>query len=189
MDSDTERRVTELEELDGAHSADRIASNWRLQLGSLGSGNHFVEVSLDEDDRVWAFLHSGSRGVGNKLASKHIKMARELCERRRVELPDRDLAYLSENEDEFWAYIRDLRWAQRFAFLNRQEMMARLLGCLTSWLGRNVTAPRRSTATTTTRRKRSTSVGKSGCPARAPLTPRPAGLASFLALWARGRTW
>jgi tRNA-splicing ligase RtcB (3'-phosphate/5'-hydroxy nucleic acid ligase) len=140
LDSDTQRRVTELEELDGAHSADQIASNWRLQLGSLGSGNHFIEVSLDEDDRVWAFLHSGSRGVGNKLASKHIKMARELCERRRVDLPDRDLAYLSENEHEFWAYIRDLRWAQRFAFLNRQEMMARLLGCLTSWLGRDVTA-------------------------------------------------
>jgi tRNA-splicing ligase RtcB len=140
LGSDTQRRITELEELDGAHSADQIASKWRLQLGSLGSGNHFIEVSLDEDDRVWAFLHSGSRGVGNKLASKHIKIARDLCELRRVDLPDRDLAYLSENEDEFWAYIRDLRWAQRFAFLNRQEMMARLLGCLTSWLGRDVTA-------------------------------------------------
>jgi tRNA-splicing ligase RtcB (3'-phosphate/5'-hydroxy nucleic acid ligase) len=140
FDSETDRRITELEELDGADSAQQIASNWRLQLGSLGSGNHFIEVSLDEEDRVWAFLHSGSRGVGNKLASMHIKVARDLCEQRRVELPDRDLAYLSETEDEFWAYIRDLRWAQRFAFLNRQEMMARLLGCLTSWLGRDVTS-------------------------------------------------
>jgi|SRR5215472_3973985 len=140
FDSGTQERIRELEELDGAGSADQIAGNWRLQLGSLGSGNHFIEVSLDEDDRVWAFLHSGSRGVGNKLASKHIKIARGLCEQRRINLPDRDLAYLSENEAEFWAYIRDLRWAQRFAFLNRQEMMARLLGCLAAWLGRDVTA-------------------------------------------------
>jgi tRNA-splicing ligase RtcB (3'-phosphate/5'-hydroxy nucleic acid ligase) len=140
FDSGTEQRITELEELAGVDSADQIARNWRLQLGSLGSGNHFIEVSLDEDDRVWAFLHSGSRGVGNKLASKHIKVARDLSERRRVDLPDRDLAYLSEHEPEFWAYIRDLRWAQQFALLNRQEMMARLLGCLTSWLGREVTA-------------------------------------------------
>jgi len=140
FDSGTQERISELEELDGADSADQIAKNWRLQLGSLGSGNHFIEVSLDEDDRVWAFLHSGSRGVGNKLASKHIKIARDLCEHRRIQLPDRDLAYLSESEPEFWAYIRDLRWAQRFAFLNRQEMMARLLGCLASWLGRGVAA-------------------------------------------------
>jgi tRNA-splicing ligase RtcB (3'-phosphate/5'-hydroxy nucleic acid ligase) len=140
FNAETQRRVTELEDLDGADSAEHIAGNWRLQLGSLGSGNHFIEVSLDEDERVWAFLHSGSRGVGNKLASKHIKVARDLCERRRVDLPDRDLAHLSEGEPEFWEYIRDLRWAQRFAFLNRQEMMARLLGCLTSWLGRDVTA-------------------------------------------------
>jgi tRNA-splicing ligase RtcB (3'-phosphate/5'-hydroxy nucleic acid ligase) len=140
FDSGTAERIAELEEQEGADSAEQIASNWRLQLGSLGSGNHFIEVSLDTDDRVWAFLHSGSRGVGNKLAGKHINVARELCERRRVDLPDRDLAYLSENDPEFWAYIRDLHWAQRFAFLNRQEMMARLLGCLSSWLGRDVAA-------------------------------------------------
>jgi tRNA-splicing ligase RtcB len=140
FDAGTQQRISELEELDGAESAEQISGNWRLQLGSLGSGNHFVEVSRDEEDRVWAFLHSGSRGVGNKLASKHIKVARGLCERRRIQLPDRDLAYLSENEPEFWAYIRDLRWAQRFAYLNRQEMMARLLGCLASWLGQDVTA-------------------------------------------------
>jgi tRNA-splicing ligase RtcB len=138
FDSGTRERICELEELDGADSADQIAKNWRLQLGSLGSGNHFIEVSLDEEDRVWAFLHSGSRGVGNKLASQHIKIARGICEQRRIDLPDRDLAYVSESETEFWAYIRDLRWAQRFAFLNRQEMMARLLGCLASFFGRDV---------------------------------------------------
>ena len=74
-DAGTQARITELEELEGADSADQAAGNWRLQLGSLGSGNHFIEVSLDEEDRVWLFLHSGSRGVGNKLANKHIKIA------------------------------------------------------------------------------------------------------------------
>jgi tRNA-splicing ligase RtcB len=140
FDSGTELRISELEQLDGADSADQIARNWRLQLGSLGSGNHFIEVSLDEEDRVWAFLHSGSRGVGNKLATRHIDIARGVCGQRQIDLPDRDLAYLSEDTPEFWAYIRDLRWAQRFAFLNREEMMARLLGCLASFLGRDVTA-------------------------------------------------
>ncbi len=83
-----QRRVAELDSLDGADSAEAIAPNWRLQLGSLGSGNHFIEVSLDEDDRVWLFLHSGSRGVGNKLATKHIKVAREQC-REAVDQPAR----------------------------------------------------------------------------------------------------
>ncbi len=140
FDSGTEQRIRELEELDGADSAHQIASNWRLQLGSLGSGNHFCEVSLDQEDRVWAFLHSGSRGVGNKLANKHIKIARGLCEKWWIELPDQDLAYLPERTPEFWAYIRDLRWAQRFAFLNREEMMARVIGCVASWIGHDVKA-------------------------------------------------
>jgi tRNA-splicing ligase RtcB (3'-phosphate/5'-hydroxy nucleic acid ligase) len=140
FDSGTEQRITELEELDGAENAHNIAGNWPFQLGSLGSGNHFIELSLDEADRVWAFLHSGSRGVGNKLANKHIKVARGLCEKRRIQLPEADLAYLPEPTPEFWAYIRDLRWAQRFAFLNRAEMMARVLGCLSSWLGQDVSA-------------------------------------------------
>ncbi len=140
FDVGTDQRISELEELDGADSADEIAKNWRLQLGTLGSGNHFIEVSLDEDNRVWAFLHSGSRGVGNKLANKHIKIAYGVCEARRIDLPDRDLAYLSEDTAEFWAYIRDLRWAQRYAFLNREEMMARVLGCVASWIGHDVKA-------------------------------------------------
>lgn len=66
-DCETEERIAELEVLDGADAAEAVAPNWRLQLGSLGSGNHFIEVTLDELDRVWLFLHSGSRGVGNKL--------------------------------------------------------------------------------------------------------------------------
>jgi tRNA-splicing ligase RtcB len=138
FDVGTEQRNSELEELDGADSADEIARNWRLQLGTLGSGNHFIEVSLDEANRVWAFLHSGSRGVGNKLANKHIKIAYRVCEAMGIQVPDRDLAYLSEEAPEFWAYIRDLRWAQRYAFLNREEMMARVIGCVASWIGHDV---------------------------------------------------
>jgi tRNA-splicing ligase RtcB len=139
-DDGTKARIAELEQMDGAESADQIAGNWRLQLGSLGSGNHFIEVSLDEADRVWLFLHSGSRGVGNKLASKHIKIAREHCQKWWIQLPDDDLAYLPEQTAEFWDYIRDLRWAQHFALLNRTEMMARVIGCLESWIGRDVVA-------------------------------------------------
>jgi tRNA-splicing ligase RtcB (3'-phosphate/5'-hydroxy nucleic acid ligase) len=139
-DAGTKARIAELEELDGADSAEAIAPNWRLQLGTLGSGNHFVEVCSDEVDRVWLFLHSGSRGVGNKLAVKHIKAAQAGCERAWISLPDPDLAYLVEGDPAFWAYIRDLRWAQHFALLNRAEMMARAHACLESHLGRAVAA-------------------------------------------------
>src|ERR1019366_4540799 len=100
--------------------------DWRFQLGTLGSGNHFIEISLDELGRVWLFLHSGSRGVGNRLAQKHIKIAREQCERRWINLPDPDLAYLVEGEREFSDYINDLRWAQKFARFNRESMMDRV---------------------------------------------------------------
>jgi tRNA-splicing ligase RtcB (3'-phosphate/5'-hydroxy nucleic acid ligase) len=134
----TRRRVTELETWDGADSATAIAPNWRLQLGSLGSGNHFIEVSLDEQDRVWLFLHSGSRGVGNKLATRHIAIAQRQCARRGIKLPDRDLAYLVEGEPEFDDYLRDLRWAQHFALLNRQEMMHRVVESVRDWYGRHV---------------------------------------------------
>jgi tRNA-splicing ligase RtcB (3'-phosphate/5'-hydroxy nucleic acid ligase) len=129
----TRQRVAELENRDGADSATAISPNWRLQLGSLGSGNHFIEVSLDEQDRVWLFLHSGSRGVGNKLATRHITIAQRRCADRRIDLPDRDLAYLVEGEPEFDDYIRDLRWAQHFALLNRQEMMHRVVESVRDW--------------------------------------------------------
>ena len=109
---------------------DKISKNWRKQLGSLGSGNHFIEIVLDEDDGVWAFLHSGSRGVGNRIATHHIREAKALTEKAGVELPDKDLAYLTGDTDEFDDYIRDLDWAQYFALLNREEMMERVLGAL-----------------------------------------------------------
>ena len=134
----TAARIEALEQHAGAGSAEQIAPNWRLQLGSLGSGNHFVEVSLDEDDRVWLFLHSGSRGVGNKLAQRHIKIAQALAVKWWITLPDRDLAYLVEDTREFWDYIRDLRWAQQFALLNREEMMHRVVDCVQDWLGRTI---------------------------------------------------
>ena len=117
-------KITELEELAAKNSVDLSHSpKWKQQLGSLGGGNHFIELCLDEEDRVWMFLHSGSRGVGNKIAQKHIRIAREACAGE--ELPDRDLAYLTEGTPEFTDYLRELQWAQRFAFLNREEMMDR----------------------------------------------------------------
>ena len=117
---------------------DRYAGNWTLQLGSLGSGNHFIEVTADETGQVWLFLHSGSRGVGNKIAQHHIKVAADLCRRWWISLPDPDLAYLVEGTDEFWAYIRDLRWAQDFAALNREEMMARTIEAIEAHMGQAV---------------------------------------------------
>jgi tRNA-splicing ligase RtcB (3'-phosphate/5'-hydroxy nucleic acid ligase) len=135
--STAEARVTELAELAEKAGFDPAshAGNWPVQLGTLGSGNHFIEVTLDEADRVWLFLHSGSRGVGNKIATKHIAVARRQCERRWIGLPDPDLAYLVEGEPEFWSYIRELRWAQHFALLNRDEMMDRLIACFAEWHG------------------------------------------------------
>lgn len=108
---------------------------WRQQLGSLGGGNHFIELCLDEEDRVWMFLHSGSRGVGNRIAQKHIRAAQKLMEKFWIDLPDRDLAYLPEGTPEFDSYLRDLRWAQRFAWLNREEMMDRFSTLLGEWVG------------------------------------------------------
>src|SRR3954469_4364640 len=118
------------EELGVLGSVNATAPNWPMQLGSLGSGNHFIEVTADERQRVWLFLHSGSRGVGNKIASKHIAIAGERAQRENLDLPDRDLAWLEEGTPEFDRYIAELRWAQHFALLNREEMMDRVADCL-----------------------------------------------------------
>ncbi|PYY32298.1 RtcB family protein [Curtobacterium sp. MCJR17_055] len=114
--------------------ADSLAG-WRNQLGTLGSGNHFIEVSLDEEDRVWLFLHSGSRGVGNRIAQRHIAVAKEAMQCWWIELPDPDLAYLVEGTPEFDRYIAELRWAQHFALLNREEMMDRVVRQLAEVVG------------------------------------------------------
>lgn len=114
------------------------AARWRLQLGSLGSGNHFIEVTVDEGGRVWLFLHSGSRGIGNLLAQHHIRVAVERCRRAGVELEDRDLAFLEEGTAEFDAYVSQLRWAQDFALLNREEMMDRVVAAVARHMDEDV---------------------------------------------------
>ena len=113
-----------------------------LQLGSLGSGNHFIEVCADETDAVWLFLHSGSRGVGNRIAQHHIGVAQARDEAKWITLPDPDLAYLVEGTAEFDQYIEELRWAQHFALLNREEMMDRVIGQFGDWVGRPVAGAR-----------------------------------------------
>jgi tRNA-splicing ligase RtcB len=92
-------------------------------LGTLGTGNHFVEVCLDQDDRVWFMLHSGSRGVGNRVGSYFIERAQEEMRRWFVNLPDRDLAYLAEGSQYFDDYVEAVGWAQDFALWNRRVMM------------------------------------------------------------------
>jgi tRNA-splicing ligase RtcB len=131
------RRITELEELADAagFQPEDYVGNWRLHLGTLGSGNHFIEVSVDEEHRVWLFLHSGSRGIGNKIAQHHITVAKKLAEKWWINLPDPDLAYLVDGTKEFWEYIRQLRWAQTFALLNREEMMDRVVTAFEDWTG------------------------------------------------------
>lgn len=134
-----EARTRELSELAENTGVDLGHSKkWRQQLGSLGGGNHFIELCLDEENRIWMFLHSGSRGVGNKIAQKHIKTAQRLMRKFWVQLPDQDLAYLPEGTPEFDSYLRDLAWAQRFAWLNREEMMDRFSTLLGEWVGREV---------------------------------------------------
>src|SRR3954468_24663883 len=92
------------------------------QFGTLGSGNHFVEVCLDERDRVWTVLHSGSRGIGNQLATRHIVDAKKSMKRQAIGLEDPDLAYLVQSTPEFTAYIEDMLWSQRYAMASRARM-------------------------------------------------------------------
>jgi tRNA-splicing ligase RtcB len=97
--------------------------NWAQQMGTLGGGNHFIELCLDEADRVWVMLHSGSRGVGNAIGTYFIELARRDMERQDVHLPDRDLAYLSEGAQHFEEYVEAVGWAQNYAAANRRVMM------------------------------------------------------------------
>lgn len=132
----TQGRIDELTERAEKDRVDLTHSpKWREQLGSLGGGNHFIEVCLDEDGCVWLFLHSGSRGVGNKIAQKHIKIARKLCEQWWINLPNPDLAYLPRGTAELDEYLRELYWAQAFALANRAEMMDRLRWVFAEWAG------------------------------------------------------
>jgi tRNA-splicing ligase RtcB (3'-phosphate/5'-hydroxy nucleic acid ligase) len=117
-----------LKELEEKHPALRDAQSV-THLGSLGGGNHFIEICLDEEQRVWAMLHSGSRGIGNRIGTVFIARAREALDRRQLArpLPDRDLAWLEEGEAEFDDYVAAVAWAQEFARRNREVMMAAVL--------------------------------------------------------------
>jgi tRNA-splicing ligase RtcB len=104
--------------------------NWAQQMGTLGGGNHFIEVCLDESDRLWVMLHSGSRGIGNAIGSYFIELARGDMERSVANLPDRDLAYLTEGAEHFDDYVAAVDWAQRYAAANRHAMMGVVLDAL-----------------------------------------------------------
>lgn len=105
------------------------------QFGTLGSGNHFVEVCLDENGNVWIVLHSGSRGIGNQLASRHIEKAKKLMRRYFIELDDPDLAYFAEHTPEFEDYVKDMFWAQEYAMMSRAKMMTAAFEALDQVVG------------------------------------------------------
>jgi tRNA-splicing ligase RtcB len=107
-------------------------SNHAVHVGTLGTGNHFIELCLDEADRVWLMLHSGSRGVGNKIGSYFISRAKAEMEKWFIHLPDRDLAYLPEGSTLFDDYVHAVSWAQSFAAVNRAVMMRAALEALSS---------------------------------------------------------
>jgi tRNA-splicing ligase RtcB (3'-phosphate/5'-hydroxy nucleic acid ligase) len=105
----------------------RFNETWLCQIGTLGGGNHFIELCLDEADRVWIMLHSGSRGIGNVLGRYFIEAARKDMRRHQIRLPDQDLAYFSEGSDLFDDYVEAVEWAQDYALLNRSRMMAAIV--------------------------------------------------------------
>jgi tRNA-splicing ligase RtcB (3'-phosphate/5'-hydroxy nucleic acid ligase) len=114
------------QEFKDLHSGVQDLENKALhQMGSLGGGNHFIEVCVDTQNQVWLMLHSGSRGIGNIMAQRHISTAKELAKMADIKLPDPDLAYFVANTPEFAAYWHDLQWAQNYARMNRDVMMAR----------------------------------------------------------------
>lgn len=120
------------------HNTGEASSIALSQLGTLGSGNHFIEITLDERDVVWALLHSGSRNIGNRLADRHIKLAK-LQEQA---LEDRDLAYFLEGQPEFRDYISDMIWAQSYALENREMMMDVVLSDLFAFVGKGTEVDR-----------------------------------------------
>ena len=105
-------------------------SNWVNQMGTLGGGNHFIEVCLDEAGQVWVMLHSGSRGIGNAIGTYFIDLARRDMARWFIQLPDRDLAYFPEGSEHFDDYVAAVSWAQAYARENRDQMMVLVLAAL-----------------------------------------------------------
>ncbi len=113
----------------------RLETKAMKQMGSLGGGNHFIEVCVDTEGAVWLMLHSGSRNIGNMLAQNHIGTAKDLAKLAAEKLPDPDLAYFVAGTDEFKQYWADLQWAQDYASFNREVMMARFKRILEKHLG------------------------------------------------------
>lgn len=107
-----------------------LKTNNKEHLGTLGTGNHFIEVCIDSEDSVWLMLHSGSRGVGNAIGNHFIKLAKEKAKEKGLELADMDLAYFEEGEELFNDYLFAAGWAQRFASINREIMMRRTIESL-----------------------------------------------------------
>ena len=107
-------------------------TNNLVHLGTLGTGNHFIELCLDQDQRVWVMLHSGSRGVGNAIGTFFIELAKQDMRKWHINLPDQALAYFPEGTDHFDDYVEAVEWAQDFAALNRRVMMAHVLDALRS---------------------------------------------------------
>lgn len=120
---------TVLEELRRFNDVRRMemSEKHRKQLGTLGGGNHFIELCTDENDTVWIMLHSGSRNLGKELAEVHIKRAQEIASKYFVPLPDKDLAFLAEGTHEFNNYIEDVEYAQEYAFSNRKVMLMEVI--------------------------------------------------------------
>ena len=114
----------------------KLESKAYKQMGTLGSGNHFAEVSLDDDNHVWLVIHSGSRGIGNLLAQSHITEAKSVARRLDIGLEDPNLAYLLEGTPEFDHYIADLRFAQAYALKNRETMMNAMLRVFFRFVGK-----------------------------------------------------
>ncbi len=112
--------------------------NTYRHLGSLGTGNHFIEICLDETDTVWVMLHSGSRGIGNRIGTYFISLAKEDMKRWFINVPDKDLSYFSEGTDHFKDYIEAVSWAQNYALINRKLMMTRTLEALAEIFGLGV---------------------------------------------------
>ena len=100
------------------------------QIGTLGSGNHFIEICLDQNDSVWVMLHSGSRGIGNLIGRYFIEKAKTKMEALGIPLPDADLAYLPDDSDDFHDYVEAVQWAQDYAFENRRVMMDKTIAAL-----------------------------------------------------------
>jgi tRNA-splicing ligase RtcB len=111
-------------------------TNNLVHLGTLGTGNHFIELCLDEEQRVWIMLHSGSRGVGNAIGSFFIELAKQDMRKWHINLPDEDLAYFPEGTDHFDDYVEAVGWAQDFAALNRRMMMTNVVRALRSQIAK-----------------------------------------------------